>query len=173
MGSSGLQCPGIRHLVGCTQNFEWVLKSWEMFRWTVRSGLNFLSWSRILSLTLPSLRYLSKISSPIASGSMRRAPPLIDWHRRVSYIALTQIAIWRILKGASARKAWESWVSKSSRTIDWPGRRIDFPSFERALARRRSQVELTPEAVLQNGGTERTESKRALLSAIQAFDAEL
>ncbi len=49
---------------------------------------------------------------------------------------------------------------------DWPGRRMSHESFARELAERRAALG-NPE-VPRNAGGNRTESKRALLAAIEA-----
>ena len=56
-------------------------------------------------------------------------------------------------------------ASKSSKADpEWTGRRIDFPAFSEALAKRRA--ELGEPELPRNSGTNRTPSKRALLKAI-------
>ena len=58
-----------------------------------------------------------------------------------------------------------STVSKADRP-DWPGPVIDHTQFAAELARRRA--ELGEPIMPRNAGTRRTESKRALLAAIEA-----
>ena len=48
---------------------------------------------------------------------------------------------------------------------NWTGRRVDFPAFSDALAKRR--VELGNPELERNSGANRTESKKALLKAIE------
>jgi hypothetical protein len=63
-------------------------------------------------------------------------------------------------------------VSKTSapevvgRDTDWAGRRIDHASFSTALMARRAELG-NPE-LARNAGNRRTESKKALLAAIEA-----
>jgi hypothetical protein len=47
----------------------------------------------------------------------------------------------------------------------WAGRRVDFPAFSLALAKRRA--ELGEPELPRNAGKDRTPSKRALLKAIE------
>lgn len=47
----------------------------------------------------------------------------------------------------------------------WTGRRVDFPAFSEALAKRRA--ELGEPELPRNAGKNRTASKRALLKAIE------
>lgn len=58
-------------------------------------------------------------------------------------------------------------MSKDDRSEDWAGRRIDFPSFARDLARRRDELG-SEISIPRNSGARRTDSKRALLAAIEA-----
>ena len=55
---------------------------------------------------------------------------------------------------------------------NWTGRRIDFPAFSKALSERRAELDIVdpadPRKVAgRNSGKRRTESKRALLKAIE------
>jgi hypothetical protein len=55
---------------------------------------------------------------------------------------------------------------------EWTGRRIDFPAFSDALSKRRAELGIVepahPELVEgRNSGKNRTESKKALLKAIE------
>ena len=52
----------------------------------------------------------------------------------------------------------------------WTGRRVDFPAFSAALAKRRA--ELAEPDLPRNSGTNRTPSKRALLNAIKDAGGE-
>lgn len=51
----------------------------------------------------------------------------------------------------------------------WPGKRIDMADFARDVARRRAayEAENGPLLIPRNSGTRRTESKKALLKAIE------
>lgn len=64
-------------------------------------------------------------------------------------------------------------ASKTSKpdVENWPGRTIDFVAFGRELARRRAEYEAKngPIPVPRNGGARRTESKQALLDAVNAI----
>ncbi len=58
-------------------------------------------------------------------------------------------------------------ASKRLKTDEsWTGRRIDFPAFSEALSARRAELG-NPE-LPRNSGKNRTESKKALLAAIEA-----
>ena len=48
---------------------------------------------------------------------------------------------------------------------NWTGRRVDFPAFSDALSRRRAELGITD--LTRNSGERRTESKKALLKAIE------
>lgn len=53
---------------------------------------------------------------------------------------------------------------------EWPGKRMDFAEFAEGLARRRAEYEAEhghPPDLPRNSGNRRTESKRALLKAIE------
>ena len=55
---------------------------------------------------------------------------------------------------------------------NWPGRTVDFVEFGRQLAERRAAYEAEhghPPPAPRNGGARRTESKKALLAAIDAI----
>ena len=52
----------------------------------------------------------------------------------------------------------------------WTGRRVDFPAFSAALAKRRA--ELVEPDLPRNSGTNRTPSKRGLLKAIKDAGGE-
>ncbi|QIG79211.1 hypothetical protein [Stakelama tenebrarum] len=65
-------------------------------------------------------------------------------------------------------------ASKTSKTDDWPGRRLDMAAYGRELARRRAEIEAEvgqPLDVPRNSGARRTESKRALLAEINRLAA--
>ena len=47
----------------------------------------------------------------------------------------------------------------------WKGRRVDFPAFSNALSKRRTETGITD--LPRNSGERRTESKKALLKAIE------
>ena len=57
---------------------------------------------------------------------------------------------------------------------NWPGRRLDFVEYGRALARRRAEYEAKygPIPVPRNSGERRTASKKALLAAIDEAAAK-
>ena len=74
--------------------------------------------------------------------------------------------IWCIWNAASAKKRLVAMASRSSKANpEWTGRRIDFPAFSEALAKRRA--ELGEPELPRNSGQNRTPSKRALLKAIE------
>lgn len=54
--------------------------------------------------------------------------------------------------------------------LAWTGRRVDFPAFSAALAKRRA--ELAEPDMPRNSGTNRTPPKRALLKAIKDAGGE-
>jgi hypothetical protein len=64
-----------------------------------------------------------------------------------------------------------------NRDEEWTGRRISFPAFSHALSTRRAELGLTdaanPESAEgRNSGERRTESKKALLKAIEDLGGE-
>ena len=62
-------------------------------------------------------------------------------------------------------------ASKDLKADDnWTGRRMDFPAFSDALSRRRA--ELGNPDLPRNSGERRTESKKALLKAIEDADGK-
>lgn len=73
------------------------------------------------------------------------------------------LTIWIALSGT---KVAANMVSQTSNTEDvWTGRRIDFQAFNSALSERRTALD-QPE-LPRNSGECRTESKKALLKAIE------
>lgn len=58
-------------------------------------------------------------------------------------------------------------MSQANDGKGWTGKRISFPAFADALARRRAELGITDADIPRNSGKRRTESKKALLKAIK------